>query len=49
MTYLYLTKRNVQTIGGILQARNPFEALFNARREAFVRGADIKSVLMTKL
>ena len=49
MTYIYITKRNNQVIAGALQARHSFEALHNARIEAQLRGADIRSLLLTKI
>lgn len=49
MTYIYITKRNNQVIAGSLQARHSFEALHNARIEAQLRGADSRSLLLTKI
>jgi len=49
MTYIYLTKRNNKVIAGVIKARHSFEALHNARIEAFQRGGDIKTLLINKL
>lgn len=49
MLYIYFTKRNNKTIAGCLQARHSIEATFNARHEAFNRGGDIRTLLISKI
>jgi len=49
MKYIYTTKRDNKNISGVIEARHSFEALHNARIEAFNRNATSRLILLTKI
>jgi len=49
MKYIYITKRDNKNISGVIEARHSFEALHNARIEAFNRSATGKIILLTQI
>lgn len=49
MKFIYLTRKNNNTIAGVITARHSFEALHNARIEATMRGAETRYISLSKI
>ena len=49
MKFIYLTRKNNNTIAGVITARHSFEALHNARVEASNRGAEVRFISLSKI